>query len=94
MYYGRAAYDFGEPTLNLVAEGLAADRRFDDAVTVLRLNAQYFPASPQIPTRLGEALLAKGDTAGAVAAYRQALQANPQNPLARRRLGQLGAAPN
>jgi len=94
VYYGRAAYDFGEPTLNLVAEGLAADRRFDDAVAVLRLNAQYFPASPQIPTRLGEALLAKGDTAGAVAAYRQALQVNPQNPLARRRLGQLGAAPN
>jgi tetratricopeptide (TPR) repeat protein len=94
QYYGRAAYDFGEPTLNLVSEGLVADRRFDDAVAVLRLNAQYFPTSPQIPTRLGEALLAKGDTAGAVASYRQALQANPQNPLARRRLSQLGAAPN
>ena len=93
-YYGRASYDFGEPTLNTVSEGLAGDRRWDDAVAVLRLNAQYFPNSPQIPTRLGEALLAKGDTAGAIASYRQALMVNAQNPLARRRLAQLGAAPN
>jgi len=93
-YYGRAAYDFGEASLSAVAEGLVADRRFDDAVAVLRLNAQYFPSSPQIPTRLGEAFLAKGDTADAIASYRQALQADPRNPLAHRRLTQLGVAPN
>jgi hypothetical protein len=93
-YYGRAAYDFGEPSLNSAAEGLLGDRRFDDGLAMLRLNAEFFPNSLQIPTRMGEALLMKGDTAGAVASYRQALQRDSTNGLARRRLGQLGARPN
>jgi tetratricopeptide (TPR) repeat protein len=94
QYYGRAAYDFGEPSLNGVSDGLLQDRRFDDAVAILRLNAEFFPTSPQIPTRLGEAYLMKGDTASAIANYREALQKNPQNPVARRRLRDLGAGPN
>jgi hypothetical protein len=93
-YYGRAAYDFGEPSLNSAAEGLLADRRFDDALALLRLNAEFFPASLQIPTRMGEAFLLKGDTASAIASYRQALQRDSTSFLARRRLGQLGARPN
>jgi len=94
QYYGRAAYDFGEPSLNSVSEGLLGDRRFDDALAVLRLNAEYFPNSLQIPTRMGEAFLAKGDTANAIASYRQAVQRDSTSFLARRRLRGLGASPN
>ena len=94
QYYGRAAYDFGEGSLNAAAEELAGARRYDDAVGLLRLNAEFYPTSPQIPMMLGETYLAKGDTASAIASYRQALAANPQNAFARRRLAQLGAAPN
>jgi len=95
QYLVRGAYDFGEPTLNTVADGLGGERRWDDALAVLKLNAEFYPASTQIPTRMGEVYLAKGDTANAIASYRQALQANAQNPMARRRLQQLGvpAAP-
>jgi TolA-binding protein len=43
---------------------------------------------------LGETFLAKGDTAGAVANYRQALQKDPRTFPAARRLRELGQNPN
>src|SRR6266511_4113192 len=38
-YYGRDAYDFGEPSLNIAACRLARARRFDEAFALLRLRA-------------------------------------------------------
>src|SRR6266545_6911283 len=38
-YYGRDAYDFGEPSLNIAAFRLARTRRFDEAFALLRLRA-------------------------------------------------------
>jgi tetratricopeptide (TPR) repeat protein len=93
-FYGRAAYDFGEVSLNSASEGLAAQRRFDDALRLLQLNAEFFPASAQIYARMGEAQLMKGDTAGAIASYRQTLLRDPTAAFARRRLRELGQTPN
>jgi len=90
QYWGRASYDFGEPTLDIVSDGLMADHRTDDALTMLRLNEEFFPRSPMLPMRFGEAYLAKGDTANAITSYRKALEFNPQNQFVRRRLAQLG----
>src|SRR6266852_1158480 len=37
-YYGRAAYDFGEPTLNISAFRLARAGKYDEAFAILRIN--------------------------------------------------------
>ena len=93
-YYGRAAYDFGETSLAAAAEELRAQGRFDDAIGILRLNAEFFPNSGQVLYWLGETFLAKGDTASAVTNYRQALQKEPRLFPAARRLRDLGQSPN
>jgi tetratricopeptide (TPR) repeat protein len=92
-YYGRAAYDFGEFTLIGVTQPLTRDRRFDEALGLLRLNAEFYPQSSQTQTSMGEVFRTKGDTASAIAAYRQALQLNPNDGGARQRLRDLGQQP-
>ncbi|HEX5577964.1 MAG TPA: hypothetical protein VFX40_06270, partial [Gemmatimonadaceae bacterium] len=63
--------------LNL-AESLAnADKRPGDGIVILKGAAEIFPASSLVFSRLGTALLASGDKAGAAAAYRQSVQLNP-----------------
>ena len=89
-FYGRAAYDFGEVSLEAAAEVLRGQGRFEDAIGLLRLDAEFFPNSGQVPFWMGEALLAKGDTTGAVASYREALQKDPRTFGATRRLRELG----
>jgi hypothetical protein len=92
-YYGRSAYDFGEGTLTVVAGRLARERRFDDAAAMARLNVEFFPRSGGVQAGLGDVLRMRGDTAGAVAAYRQALQVDPSETGARARLRELGVQP-
>jgi tetratricopeptide (TPR) repeat protein len=90
QYYGRAAYDFGEGTLIAAAQGLLQARRADDALGLLTLDAEFFPSSGAVVGQMGEAYLAKGDTAAAIARYRQALQLDPNDRFARMRLRALG----
>jgi hypothetical protein len=90
QYYGRASYDFGEGSLNTAAQALLALRRPEDALGVLRLNAEFFPNSAGVSGQMGEAYLAKADTANAIAMYRQALLRDPNDRLARQRLRALG----
>src|SRR3989442_6972883 len=49
-YYGRAAYDFGEPTLNVAAFRLARAGQDDEAFAMLRLNQQQVPDSSNLAT--------------------------------------------
>jgi hypothetical protein len=93
-YYGRAAYDFSETSLTAAAEELRGQGRFDDAIGILRLNAEFYPNSGQVLYWLGETYLAKADTTNAVANYRQALQKEPRLFPAARRLRDLGQSPN
>ncbi len=62
---------------------------------LLTLNAEFYPASGTIPFLMGEAYLQKGDTATALASYRDALAKDSTNVPARRRIAALsGAAPH
>ena len=72
-YYGGEAYDFRELPLIALAEGQARAGKFDDALGLLSLSAEYFPASGNTPLALGNVLLFKGDTAQAIAAFRDAV---------------------
>ena len=88
-YYGRAAYDFGEPTLNIAAFRLGRAGKYDEAFAILRLNEEQFPASSNLATFRGNITLMKGDTAGAIAAFREAIRRDSTNGEAQGRLRQI-----
>jgi hypothetical protein len=92
-YYGRAAYDFGEPSLVGTALALARARRYDEALAVLRINDEQFPTSANTMNNIGDVLLAKRDTAGAIEAFRTSLRRDSTDQVARGRLRQLGQRP-
>ena len=88
-YFGRAAYDFGEPTLNVAAFRLGRAGKFDEAFAMLKLNEEQFPASSNLATFRGNITLMKGDTAGAIAAFREAIRRDSTNGEAQNRLRQI-----
>jgi len=88
-YYGRAAYDFGEPTLDIAAFRLARGGKFDEAFAILRLNEEQFPTSSNLATFRANISLLKGDTAAAIAAFREAVRRDSTNGEAQGRLRQL-----
>ena len=65
-----------EPDINALGYRLLPSNR-TAAVAVFRLNTRAFPRSANTWDSLGEALLASGDRAGAIAAYRKALEIAP-----------------
>jgi len=93
-YFGRAAYDFGEPTLDIAAFRLARAGKFDEAFAILKLNEDQFPNSSNAATFRGNINLLKGDTTAAVAAFREAVKRDSTNGEAQGRLRALtGGAP-
>ena len=94
-YYGGAAYDFRELPLIVLAQSEARAGRPDNAIGLLQLNAEYYPASGMTTAALGDAYLQKGDTARALASYRDALAKDSTLGVARSRIRQLtgGARP-
>ena len=88
-YYGRAAYDFGEPTLNIAAFRLARGGKFNEAFAMLRLNEEQFPTSSNLATFRGNINLMKGDTTAAIASFREAVRRDSTNGEAQGRLRQI-----
>jgi hypothetical protein len=88
-YEHRGSYNFTEGPLSGLAQQLSARKQYDDALALLTLNEDTHKGSPDVPLMRGDVLLAKGDTAAAVAAYQLALQRAPNGP-ARFRLRDLG----
>jgi tetratricopeptide (TPR) repeat protein len=80
MQHAKDVYDFSESELNLLGyQLLYGDRRVDDAVKVLELNAKLHPGSSNTFDSLGEAYLTKGDKASARKNYQRALEIDPGN---------------
>jgi len=92
-YYGRASFDFGEPSLVGTALDLARSGRLDEALAVLRLNDEQFPTSANTMNNIGDVYLARRDTAAAIDAYRTALRRDSTDAVARVRLRGLGQRP-
>jgi len=90
-YYGTGAYDFGELVLLDLAGSEAHAGRAADALGLLRLDAEFFPSSANIPALMGEVYLQQGDTAAALARYHEALAKDSTLRIARRRIGALEA---
>ncbi|HSE50824.1 MAG TPA: c-type cytochrome [Gemmatimonadales bacterium] len=92
-YYGRDAFDFGEPSLNTAAFRLGQAKRYDEAFALLRLNEEFFPASSGMYVFHGNINLMRGDTAAAEAAFREAIRRDSTNNEARGRLRAIGRRP-
>jgi hypothetical protein len=72
-YYGSASFDFREGTLNDMSRQLIRGGQADDALALLRLNAEQFPESGMPIFLMGEAQAAKGDTSAAIESIRAAI---------------------
>jgi tetratricopeptide (TPR) repeat protein len=74
------AYDFAEQNaLNMVGYGLLQLGRTADAIEIFKLNVEMFPEHGNPPDSLGEAYLAAGEKALALASYKRALALDPRN---------------
>jgi tetratricopeptide (TPR) repeat protein len=92
-YYGRAAYDFGEPSLAEAAGGLIRATKWEEALGLLTLNEAQFPKSASAQNQLGEYYRQRGDTANAITRFKMALERDPSDQQAQNRLRQLGPRP-
>ena len=88
-YYGSFSYDFRELPLNTLGARLTAQRRYDEALAMFRLNLEYFPSSPQVHAGLAETYIARADTANGRQELVKASQLAPDDPRIRRRLSDL-----
>jgi len=93
-YYRRLSLKYRQPVeipeqvLNRLGYMELGKGQFDAAIRVFELNAQKYPHSANVYDSLGEAYLKKGDRERAILNYRKSLAINPQNPNARRVLGE------
>ncbi len=87
---GRAALAVRvEAAINRAGYRLLGSERVDEAVAVLALNAEVFPASSNVWDSLAEAHMARGDRDRAIEFYRRSLELDPGNDNARERLAEL-----
>ena len=66
-------FRFAEEDLNILGYELLWAERVEDAVAILRLNAQQYPTSANVHDSYGDALFAVGDKSGALENFRKAL---------------------
>lgn len=74
-----SAYDFSEPELNRLGYQLLGARKVNEAIEVLNLNVEAYPAAFNTYDSLGEAYMTNGNTELAIKNYRKSLELNPQN---------------
>lgn len=86
LYHGRSAFDFGPGALIRVSERLLADKRHQDALPLLRRNAELFPRFWNTFWDLGRHFEALQQPAEAIGAYRAVLERLPNHPGATARL--------
>jgi tetratricopeptide (TPR) repeat protein len=79
-------YDFREPALNIVATTLREQKKFDEALEILKLNATMFPKSAMVQISLGDTAAQKGDLPLAESAFKRALELDPSNAFAAKSL--------
>lgn len=79
-------FDFREWETNTLAERLAAEERYEDAIAVYEVNLEFHPESVSILSALGRLHEEIGDTDGAVGYYERVLEISPENGQALARL--------
>jgi tetratricopeptide (TPR) repeat protein len=88
-FYGRAAYDFGEGSLNTFGYQLLEGKDSAGAVQIFKLNTELFPESANVWDSLAEAYMKAGDPKNAQMNYEKALTVDPANQNAKEMLRKL-----
>lgn len=91
MVLGR--FNFGEPTLSEVARRINRAGKPEAAIAMLKLNQEFYPKSADIDLQLAETYLGTGNKEAAIAAVKSAVEKQPDNPRAKRRLEELSKLP-
>jgi CubicO group peptidase (beta-lactamase class C family) len=76
---GDPAYDFSESELNELGYQLLGMNKTPDAIEILKLNVEAFPASWNVYDGLGEAFMKNGNKELAIENYKKSLELNPNN---------------
>jgi tetratricopeptide (TPR) repeat protein len=82
-YYGRAAFDFGEGSLNVFGYSLLENNDIAGAIQVFKLNADMFSDSANVWDSLAEGYMKAGDIRKAQENYEKALKLDPANQSAK-----------
>jgi tetratricopeptide (TPR) repeat protein len=93
-YYGRGAYDFGAPSLNMLAERLAGQKNVEAAIAVQEFNVKANPGIATSYSLLANLYEQKGDRAAARASIEKAIALEPGEAFYKRRLQELQASPS
>ena len=86
-------WNVSEGAVNEAARKLAARGKTAEALALLRLNQEKYPASAAIDLQLADVHLRRGEKAEAMTRLRAVLAKQPNNQQARRRLQELGEVP-
>lgn len=93
-FFGSAAYDFSEPSLNAAADEVnRLPNQRPAAIALYKLNLEFFPQSIPAYSAVAQLQLASNDTASAVATLTRALEVQPQNQQLQRLLQTLKKTP-
>jgi tetratricopeptide (TPR) repeat protein len=92
-FYGRAAYDFGEGSLNTFGYQLLEGKDGAGAIQIFKLNTELFPESANVWDSLAEAYMKAGDPKNAQMNYEKALTVDPANQNAKEMLRKLKESP-
>jgi tetratricopeptide (TPR) repeat protein len=82
-------YNFGEWEINELGRRLIQDGAAEAALTILEMNAEFYPKSGSLQFQIGELLLAKGMKDQALERYKAALALLPDHPGAKGRIAEL-----
>jgi CubicO group peptidase (beta-lactamase class C family) len=72
-------YDFSEAQLNMFGYLLVRQQRLEDAIEILKLNVEMFPASFNTYDSLAEAFMISGNKELAIENYKKSIMLNPNN---------------
>ena len=84
-------YGTAEADINRLGYEFISDKKFDQAILVLKLNVEAFPGSFNTWDSLAEAYMDRGDKQLAIENYSKSLELNPNNSGARIQLARLRA---
>ncbi|MBD2753469.1 serine hydrolase [Spirosoma validum] len=92
IWRGGKAYSLDESEMNTVGYELMSDGKLNEAMTVLALNAEAFPASSNVYDSRGEAYMKLGNKAAAIQDYKKSVELDPKNTNGYIKLKELGVA--
>jgi tetratricopeptide (TPR) repeat protein len=92
-YYGKGGYDFSEDALNIFGYELLQKKDNDAAIAIFRLNATQYPQSGNVWDSLAEGYFSAGKKAVAEIYYRKAVELDPKNENALKKLREIEGKP-